>query len=46
MLCSNPSAPDQKAAFNLIVRPESGGQISAGPDFASLKIYQRCPAAR
>ncbi len=45
LLCVSRSAPGQKTAVNLIIRSESsGGQISAGSDFGSLKTYQRCPA--
>ncbi|MEK9278710.1 MULTISPECIES: hypothetical protein [unclassified Bradyrhizobium] len=28
---------------NLVIRPDDTNQISAGPDFGSLKTYQRCP---
>ena len=45
MQCVRRSAPGQKMAVNLIIRPEgSSGRITAGIDFAKLKIYQRCAA--
>src|SRR5262245_44759785 len=28
---------------NLVIRPDDTNKISAGPDFSSLKTYQRCP---
>jgi hypothetical protein len=34
----------KKTGSNLIVRPDSMNHISVGPEFSSLKIYQRCPA--
>ena len=42
MQCSKPSEPAQKVVSNLIVRPKDSNQISAGPDFDNLKVYQRC----
>src|SRR5882757_509996 len=42
MQCSKPSEPTQKVVSNLIVRPKDNNQISVGPDFENLKIYQRC----
>jgi hypothetical protein len=45
MRCSGSSAGAQaKTIANLIIRPEDGGQISAGPTFESLVAYRRCPA--
>jgi len=34
-----------KTVSNVIIRPDGDDQISIGSDFASLKSYQRCPAA-
>jgi hypothetical protein len=43
--CVRKSAPGQKMAVNLIIRPQgSSGRITAGIDFAKLKTYQRCAA--
>ncbi|MCC8979025.1 hypothetical protein [Bradyrhizobium acaciae] len=28
---------------NLVIRPDDTNKISAGPNFSSLKTYQRCP---
>jgi hypothetical protein len=43
--CSSPGVGAQKKTIvNLIVRPDSATQISLGPSFNSLKVYQRCSA--
>jgi hypothetical protein len=42
MQCSKPSDPAQKVVSNLIIRPKDNSQISVGPDFENLKVYQRC----
>ena len=34
-----------KTVSNVIIRPDGDNQISIGSDFASMKSYQRCPAA-
>jgi hypothetical protein len=45
MRCSGAGGQTQaKTIANLIIRPEEGGQISAGPTFESLVAYRRCPA--
>jgi hypothetical protein len=41
--CSNPSDQAAKKTDNLIIRPGEPDQIFVGPEFASLKSYQRCP---
>ncbi len=33
----------ESSESNLIIRPDDTNQISVGPDFSSLKTYQRCP---
>ena len=43
MRCSS-SGAQAKTIANLIIRPEDGGQISAGPTFENLVAYRRCPA--
>src|SRR5260221_687362 len=40
MQCLNPSEPARKVVSNLIMRSGAANQISAGPDFDSLKVYQ------
>jgi len=43
--CSNSTGQElQKTTANLIIRPAEGNQIDIGPDFPSLKPYQRCSA--
>jgi hypothetical protein len=43
--CRALGAQAKKAAMsNIIIRPDSDHQIAMGPDFESLKPYQRCPA--
>ena len=43
--CSSPGVGAQKKTIvNLIVRPNSATQISVGPSFNSLTVYQRCSA--
>ena len=43
--CSSPGVgAHKKTIVNLIIRPDSATQISAGPSFNSLKHYQRCSA--
>ena len=43
--CSSRGVGAQKKTIvNLIIRPDSATQISAGPSFNSLKVYQRCSA--
>jgi hypothetical protein len=45
MRCSGAGGQTQaKTIANLIIRPEDGGQMSAGPTFESLVAYRRCPA--
>ena len=41
--CSTGQA-QQKTTANLIIRQAEGNQIYVGPDFPSLKPYQRCSA--
>lgn len=44
--CSSPTAqPKKETVSNLIIRPQNDHQIAMGPDFASLKNYQRCSAS-
>jgi hypothetical protein len=44
--CSNPAGPAQKkTSADLIIRPGEANQIYVGPDFPSLKPYQRCSAS-
>ena len=33
----------QRAAANLIMRPEDVNRIAIGPDFENLKVYRKCP---
>jgi len=42
--CSAPATPDQKTELNRIIIPQENGKLSAGPDFDTLKTYDRCPA--
>ena len=45
LLCSNPTGEVQKkTSTDLIIRPGDANQIYVGPDFSSLKPYQRCSA--
>jgi len=39
--CADPRQ-EQKTPANLIIRPGEANQISVGPGFESLKVYQRC----
>jgi hypothetical protein len=39
--CSN-GGTQQSSESNLVIRPDDANQISVGPDFSSLKTYQRC----
>ena len=34
----------KKTGSNLVIRPDSMNQLSIGPGFGNLTIYQRCPA--
>ena len=47
--CGDP-AQAKKTPANVIIRPGDANQISVGPGFQSLKVYQRCsenaPAAK
>ena len=45
LLCSNMAGPVAKKVVNLIIRPGDTNQISMGPEFDSLKPYQRCSAS-
>jgi hypothetical protein len=43
--CFNPAdRMRKKVGSNLIIRPARVNQISIGPEFSGLKIYQCCPA--
>jgi len=42
--CSNTAGRAPKKAANLIIRPRDTNQISIGPAFNRLKLYQRCSA--
>jgi hypothetical protein len=43
--CSSPGVGAQKKTIvNVIIRPDSATQISAGPSFNRLEVYQRCSA--
>ena len=48
--CADPAQVQKKKPANVIIRPDDANQISAGPGFDSLRIYQRCresaPAAK
>ncbi|WP_027551094.1 hypothetical protein [Bradyrhizobium sp. Cp5.3] len=41
--CPNEDAQQQWSETNLVIRSDDTNQISVGPDFGSLKTYQRCP---
>ena len=42
--CPNERTQQQEwSETNLVIRPDDTNKISAGPDFSSLKTYQRCP---
>jgi hypothetical protein len=41
--CSSTAAPARKTVSNVVLRPTDTNQLSLGPDFSSLKTYQRCP---
>jgi hypothetical protein len=46
LLCSDaPSGARKKSAVYLIIRPGTADQISVGPGFDSLVVYQRCSAS-
>jgi hypothetical protein len=45
MQCAPSGVVAQKKTANLIIRPEEGGQISAGPTFESLVAHRRCGAS-
>jgi len=45
MQCAGPKQAQNKTLANLIIRPGDANQISAGTDFESLKVYQRCSAS-
>jgi hypothetical protein len=40
--CADPRQEQKKTPGNLIIRPGEANQISVGPRFESLKVYQRC----
>jgi hypothetical protein len=42
--CSALATPNDKTELNRIIIPQENGRISAGPDFDTLKTYDRCPA--
>jgi hypothetical protein len=44
MQCSSPGMAERKTQSNLIFLSNDSGQLSVGPDFRNLKLYQRCPA--
>jgi hypothetical protein len=41
--CPNERTQQEWSESNLVIRPDDTNQISVGPDFDSLKTYQRCP---
>lgn len=43
-LCDGKSEPAKTGVANVIIRPESGDQVSIGKTFRDLKPYRRCPA--
>jgi hypothetical protein len=45
MQCSPPSAGARRSLRDLIIEPESTGQLSLGSDFNNLKSYQRCQSS-
>jgi hypothetical protein len=40
--CADPKQTQKNTPANLIIRPGEANQISVGPGFESLKVYQRC----
>ena len=42
--CRRTANGSDKTIANVILMPTDANQISVGPDFSSLKSYQRCPA--
>ena len=44
MRCSNSAAPEQMTEENRVIVPNDRGELSTGPDFRQLKVYQRCPS--
>jgi hypothetical protein len=48
--CADPGQAQKKTPANLIIRPGDADQISVGPAFKALRVYQRCsestPAAK
>ncbi|OAF12989.1 hypothetical protein AYJ54_45450 [Bradyrhizobium centrolobii] len=40
--CPNEDTQQKWSETNLVIRPDDTNQISVGPDFGSLKTYQRC----
>jgi hypothetical protein len=40
--CADPRQAQNKTPANLIIRPGEANQISVGPGFDNLKVYQRC----
>jgi hypothetical protein len=40
--CSKRAGKAQRTIFDLIILPRNANQISLGPEFGSLKTYQRC----
>jgi len=40
--CADPKQAQKKTPANLIIRASDANQISVGPEFESLKAYQRC----
>ncbi|MBR0798108.1 hypothetical protein JQ615_22200 [Bradyrhizobium jicamae] len=41
--CPNERTQQEWSESNLVIRPDDTDKISVGPDFSSLKAYQRCP---
>jgi hypothetical protein len=46
MQCSTPTAGARRSLRNLIIEPQSTGQLSLGSDFNNLKSYQRCQSSK
>jgi hypothetical protein len=46
MRCSSPATGARRNPRNLIIAPESTGQLSLGSDFNNLKSYQRCQSSK
>lgn len=40
--CSGTVASARSTISNVVIRPEDNNQLSLGPDFSSLKTFQRC----